>query len=98
MPFNGALLGVSILVMFSPIFFSVLAKSRLRLLQPSMSTRVSCEPATTGSRTNRNFLGLEKLVHRSSLKKEIGTSLYLRGLCMADSTERISRKESFCVL
>jgi hypothetical protein len=49
--------------MFSPIFFKVLAKSRLRLLPPSMSTQVNCEPTTTGSRMSGNFPGSEKLVH-----------------------------------
>jgi hypothetical protein len=81
--------------MFSPIFFNVLAKSRLMLLPASMNTRVNCEPAMTGSRTRGNFPGLEKLVHWSSLEKEIGTSLYLRGFCMAGSTKRISHRVSF---
>jgi hypothetical protein len=63
MPKNGALVGVSILEMSSSIFFKVLAKSRLRLLPPSMSTWVSCEPKTTGSRTSGNFPSSEKLVH-----------------------------------
>jgi hypothetical protein len=67
------------LEMLSPIFFNVLAKSRLRPLLPSMSTRVTCEPATIGSRTSGNFPGSEKLVHWSSLEKETGTLLYLRG-------------------
>jgi hypothetical protein len=51
------------LEMTSPIFFKVLAKSRLRPLPPSMSTQVSCEPVTTRSRTSENFPGSEKLVH-----------------------------------
>jgi hypothetical protein len=38
-------------------------KSRLRPLPPSMSTRVSCEPAMTGSRTSGNFPGSKKLVY-----------------------------------
>jgi hypothetical protein len=81
--------------MSSPIFFKVLAKSRLRPLPPSMSTQVSCEAATTGSRTNGDFLSSEKLVHLSSVEKVIRTLLYLRGFCMAGSTERISRRVSF---
>jgi hypothetical protein len=48
--------------MFSPIFFNVLAKSRLKPLPPSMSTRVNYEPAMTGYRTSGNFPGSEKLV------------------------------------
>jgi hypothetical protein len=63
--------------MFNPIFFKVLAKSRLRPLPPSMSTQVSYEPTMIESRTSRNFPGLEKLVHWSSQEKEIGTLLYL---------------------
>jgi hypothetical protein len=82
--------------MFSPIFINVLAKSRLRLLPPSKSTRVNCEPTTTGSRTSGNFLGSEKLVHWPSLEKEIGTSQYLRGFYMASSIERILCRISFC--
>jgi hypothetical protein len=49
------------------------------------------------SRTSGNFPSSEKLVHWSSLEKGIGTSLYLKGLVMAGSTESISRKVSFCV-
>jgi hypothetical protein len=82
--------------MFSPIFFKVLAKSRLRPLPLSVSTLINCEPATTETRMSRNFPGSEKLVHWSSLEKEIGTSLYLRGFCMAVSIERISHRVSFC--
>ena len=44
-------------------FANVLAKIKLSLLLPSMSTRVSLEPWTTGSSTNENFPGSEKLVH-----------------------------------
>jgi ABC-type uncharacterized transport system involved in gliding motility auxiliary subunit len=73
-------------------------KSRLRPLPPLMSTRVNCEPTTTGSRTSRNFPGSEKLVHWASQEKEIGTSLYLRGFYMASLTKRISRRVSFCTL
>jgi hypothetical protein len=83
--------------MFSPIFFNVLAKSSLRPLPPSMSTRVNCGPAMTGSRTRGNFSSSEKLVHKSSLEKEIGTLLYLRGFYMAGSIERILRRVNFCV-
>jgi hypothetical protein len=82
--------------MFSPIFFNVLTKSRLRPLPPSMSTQVNFEPTMTGSRTNRNFLSSEKVVHWSSLKKEIGTLLYLKGFCMTSSTERMLPRVSFC--
>jgi hypothetical protein len=49
--------------MFSPIFFNILMKSRLRLFPPSMSTRVSYEPTTTRSRMSGNFPDSEKLVH-----------------------------------
>jgi hypothetical protein len=49
--------------MSSPIFFRVLVKSRLRPFPPSMSTRVSYEPAMIGSRMSGNFPGSEKLVH-----------------------------------
>jgi hypothetical protein len=49
--------------MSRPILFRVLAKRRLRPLPPSMSTRVSYEPAMTGSRTSGSFAGLEKLLH-----------------------------------
>jgi hypothetical protein len=45
-----------------------------------------------------NFLCSEKLVHWSSLEKEIGNSLYPKGFCMANSTERISRRVSFYAL
>jgi hypothetical protein len=61
-----------------------------------MSTQVSYEPATIGSRTSGNFPGLEKLVHWSSLEEEIGTSLYLKGLVMASTIESISCRVSFC--
>jgi hypothetical protein len=46
--------------MFNPIFFNVLVKSRLKLLPLSMSTRVKCEPAMTGSRTSGNFSRLRE--------------------------------------
>jgi hypothetical protein len=39
---------------------------------------------------------MEKLVHWPSLKKEIRTSLYLRGLVVADSTESILCRVNFC--
>jgi hypothetical protein len=83
--------------MSSPIFFRVLAKSRLSPLPPTMSTQVSCEPTTTGSRISGNCPGSEKLVHWSSLEKHIGTLLYLKGLVMAGSIESILRRVSFCV-
>jgi hypothetical protein len=89
-------MGVSILEMSGPIFFSVLMKSRLMLLPLSMSTQVSCEPDTKGSKMSGNFPGSEKLIHYYSLEKEIGTSLYLKGYCMASSTDRISHRVSFC--
>jgi hypothetical protein len=60
-----------------------------------MSTRVSYEPATTGSRTSGNFPDSEKLVHWSSQEKEIGTSVYLKGCCMAGSIDKISHRVSF---
>jgi hypothetical protein len=81
--------------MFNPIFFNVLTKSRMRPLMSSMSTRVNYEPAMIRSRMSRNFSSSEKLVHWSSLEKEIRTSLYLRGFCVAGSPERISRRVRF---
>jgi hypothetical protein len=47
--------------MSSPIFFKVLAKSRLRTHPPSTSTRVSCEPTTIGSSTSGNLPSSDKL-------------------------------------
>jgi hypothetical protein len=61
-----------------------------------MSTYVSCELAMIESKASGNFPGSEKLVHCSSVEKEIGASLYLRGFCVAGSTERILRKVNFC--
>jgi len=59
---------------------------------------VSTDLAITGSRTSGKFPGLEELVHLSSLGKDTGTSLYLSGLYIAGSTERISQRTSFCFL
>ena len=78
--------------MSSPISFSVLMKSTLRPLPPSIMTLTV---ATTGSSTSGNFPGLEKCVHWSSLKKEIGTSLHLRKHVMASSMAMISQSVSF---
>jgi hypothetical protein len=58
--------------MSRPIFFRVLAKSRLRLLPPSMSTWVSCEPTTIGSRTSGNFLSSgNQLLHALGVESTI---------------------------
>ena len=97
-PKNGALLGVSIFWIWSPILLKVLGKSMLRLLPPSMSTRVRLELTTTGSSTSGSFPGSEKFIHWSFLENEIGVSLCFRGRMMADSTAMISRVNSFWAL
>jgi hypothetical protein len=59
----GDTLLVSKSVMSSFIFFKVLVKRTLSLLPSSMSTLLSLEPATTGSRTSGKRPSSEKLVH-----------------------------------